>query len=355
MSVGKVSYQSCKMYSTKSLQVEITSLCQAGCIDCNRWRPHQTEHDTQWQINGVHPHMQKYYPLNDWKQHIGSFESIKHIQFCGNMGDPMAHPDIVQICKETKKIFPDIFLDISTNGGLGRLENYLALAGLGVNITFAVDGLEDTNHIYRRGVIWKKVSERFRAFIDAGGSASWQYIVFPHNEHQVSEARKLSKQWGFKNFEVRERFTKEETFDKQIVESSTQPVDLQTRHQEKYYTKQQLSFTYDKNLEQYEDCKIVPGCTVVSEDDWHHPCPQINVDGTLWPCCYTATLPFHISQSTRQWYKSTTSHMQDGWNSLYHHTPEQIISSEWWQEILPTSWKNKTSLICFRHCGECLR
>lgn len=343
------------MYSTKTLQVEITSLCQAGCIDCNRWRLHKDSTSSiQWQLNGVHTHMQKYYPVQDWKKHIGSFESVNQIQFCGNMGDPMAHPEIIEICQETQNIFPNVYLDISTNGGLGRLENYIALAGLGVNITFAMDGLEDTNHIYRRGVSWQKVQERFKAFIQAGGKASWQFVQFPHNEHQIDEARKLSQAWGFNNFELRQRFTKDEEFDALIVSSSDQPVDLQTRHREEKHTVNRMRIDYQKTLREYSDYKVDPGCTAFTGEGWHHPCPQINVDGTLWPCCYTATLPFHVSQSMRQWYRDTTSHLPDDWNSLYHHSPEQIISSEWWQEVLPASWKNKSSLICLRHCGECL-
>ena len=343
------------MYSTKSLQVEITSLCQAGCIDCNRWRPYQTEHDEiQWQLNGVHPHMQKYYPVDDWQQHIASFTGVKHIQFCGNMGDPMAHPDIVSVCESVQKIFPNIFLDISTNAGLGKIENYIGLARLGVNITFAIDGLSDTNHIYRRGVSWQKVKERFSAFINEGGNASWQYIKFPHNEHQIDKAHELAQQWGFKNIEIRDRFTKEESFDRKIVSSSKQAVDLQTRHQEKKNSISQLEFDYKKDLEKYNDYKIIARCTEKSDSDWHHPCPQINVDGTLWPCCYTASLPFHVSQSTRHWFAKTTSHLPEHWNSLYHHSADEIISSEWWQDILPNSWQESTSVVCFQHCGECL-
>ena len=36
-----------------------------------------------------------------------------------------------------------------------------------------------------------------------GGIAQWDYIVFKHNEHQVEEARKLSKELGFFEFQIK--------------------------------------------------------------------------------------------------------------------------------------------------------
>ena len=36
-------------------------------------------------------------------------------------------------------------------------------------VNFSVDGLEDTNHLYRQGVKWEKVEDNMVAFCDAGG------------------------------------------------------------------------------------------------------------------------------------------------------------------------------------------
>ena len=42
--------------------------------------------------------------------------------------------------------------------------------------------------------------ENVDAFIGNGGSAFWEYLVFKHNQHQIEEARLLSKKLGFKKF-----------------------------------------------------------------------------------------------------------------------------------------------------------
>ena len=69
-----------------------------------------------------------------------------------------------------------------------------------MRVAFHIDGLEDTNHLYRKNVLWHQLIENVSAFINAGGRAGWNMIIFKHNEHQVEEARQLSEKMGFSNF-----------------------------------------------------------------------------------------------------------------------------------------------------------
>ena len=57
--------------------------------------------------------------------------------------------------------------------------------------------------MYRRRTDWKTVMRSAESFIEAGGHAEWDFLVFRHNEHQVEEARELAANMGFKNFFVR--------------------------------------------------------------------------------------------------------------------------------------------------------
>jgi len=345
--------------ATRWLQVEISSLCQAGCIDCNRWRPEggseewRPGDETRWLQNSHHHMLNKYYPSQDWSKHIRMFEGVRHLQFCGNMGDPMSHPGILDCCMAVKSHMPDCVIDISTNGGIGRPEHYRQLAMMGVHVTFAVDGLEDTNHIYRRGVDWQMVRDRMTAFIDAGGRAQWQWIEFPHNSHQIDRARELSDLWGFDEFEVRTRFTQDSDFDRSILAASKQAVLLNSKHREPDYSEQYLESMYEEQLEQHSHLRVDPACTHAPDVDYHHPNPHINVDGTLWPCCFTANTPFHTSAPVRHWWKRLTQDLDPDWNSLYHHTPQQIIQSEFWQNLLPKTWEDNTNTVCLIHCGKC--
>ena len=68
---------------------------------------------------------------------------------------------------------------------------------------FGIDGLADTNHIYRKDTNFKKIVENLTAFNQAGGRSIWSFIAFQHNEHQVEEARLLSQQLGCFGFAVK--------------------------------------------------------------------------------------------------------------------------------------------------------
>jgi MoaA/NifB/PqqE/SkfB family radical SAM enzyme len=78
------------------------------------------------------------------------------------------------------------------------------MAKINVSVTFAIDGLEDTNHLYRRNVKWSKLMENVCGFIDAGGNAGWAMLIFKHNESQIEQCRLLSKELGFNSFNIQQ-------------------------------------------------------------------------------------------------------------------------------------------------------
>ena len=68
---------------------------------------------------------------------------------------------------------------------------------------FSIDGLESTNHVYRKNVNWEKLMSNAEAFIAAGGSAHWDMLVYKHNQHQVDAAEQLARDMGFKWFRAK--------------------------------------------------------------------------------------------------------------------------------------------------------
>jgi sulfatase maturation enzyme AslB (radical SAM superfamily) len=123
---------------------------------------------------------------------------------CGNYGDPAAAPECLEIFEYFRSINPDITLGIHSNGSLRNTSWWSQLGKIlsrsGDYGFFSVDGLSDTNHIYRVNTNFAKILENAEAFISAGGQAHWEYLVFEHNEHQVEEARQLASSMGFVNF-----------------------------------------------------------------------------------------------------------------------------------------------------------
>ena len=72
---------------------------------------------------------------------------------------------------------------------------------LAISVFFGIDGTDQKSlEKYRVGSNFKKVQENWRAFIKAGGKATWQFIVFEYNQHLLEQAEQMSKDEGFKNF-----------------------------------------------------------------------------------------------------------------------------------------------------------
>jgi MoaA/NifB/PqqE/SkfB family radical SAM enzyme len=133
-----------------------------------------------------------------------------HLKLSGSHGEPTMAQEVIPMLKWVRSINPNILFQMDTNGSTRTPQWWRELAELFATpknqnnyVAFNIDGLEDTNHIYRRRTVWKKIMENSQAFIDAGGTATWAFLVFEHNEHQVLMARKMAKDMGFTFFQVK--------------------------------------------------------------------------------------------------------------------------------------------------------
>jgi sulfatase maturation enzyme AslB (radical SAM superfamily) len=70
-------------------------------------------------------------------------------------------------------------------------------------VVFSIDGLEDTNQVYRKNVNWSKLMANAEAYIAAGGSAHWDMLVYRHNEHQLDACEQLARDMGFSWFRAK--------------------------------------------------------------------------------------------------------------------------------------------------------
>ena len=180
----------------KDIHLEITSKCQAKCPMCPR------------RISGgpLNPFIKldeitldvfkKWFELDFIKQ-------LDSLFMCGNLGDPIISKDTLEIYQYLREANPNIRLAMHTNGSARDPEWWQRLAQLKVKVTFGIDGLSDTHHLYRISTDFNKIIENARAFITAGGVAKWHMLVFAHNEHQIEEARTMSKQMGFVDFSIK--------------------------------------------------------------------------------------------------------------------------------------------------------
>ena len=175
----------------KLLHVEASTYCNARCPLCPRSL-------YGYKVEGVYPEV--HLTIEKFRECLAKFPERHYVYFNGHLGDPMMNPKIADLAKMT-----GCKTSVTTNGSIGNKATWEDLANNGVEVRFSIDGLEDTNHLYRQDVQWNKIMERVRWFIDAGGHAIWKWIPFKHNIHQKDDTERLSKELGFKEFYVEDQ------------------------------------------------------------------------------------------------------------------------------------------------------
>ena len=254
----------------KVVHLEPTQLCQALCPMCDRTT-----------LDGyVNPKLSNLsLSLEDIKQIFqpSFIQQLDKMYMCGNVGDPMLAPDAIDIAAWFRMHNEDMLISMVTNGGARGTDFWRSIACLLNSVTFSIDGLEDTNHLYRKGVKWKHVMENAQEFIDRGGKAHWAYLVFEHNEHQIEEAHQLSREMGFASFQPKttSRYDRKRKAWQTYLRGKEQGV-LSPPRQEKYQSE-----IYKNNVS-YNDIEIRPKCVERKEI-------FVAADGTVYPCCWAHT------------------------------------------------------------------
>lgn len=176
----------------RAVHFEPSSLCNARCPVCPRFLLGGMKNEKLTETAVSYEQFKNWFTPEFLTQ-------INRFQMCGNYGDPCTTPELVKICEYISSY--NVSTIIHTNGGMRNTEFWSSLAKVdNVRVVFAIDGLSDTNHLYRRGVRWESLMENVKAFISSGGFAQWSLLRFKHNQHQIKEAEELSMQMGFKNF-----------------------------------------------------------------------------------------------------------------------------------------------------------
>ena len=363
----------------RTVHLEITEKCNAACPMCAR------------NINGGED--------NPWLQNaelsltdiITIFpdqfiQQLSHMFMCGNYGDPIVAKDTLKVFKHFRSVNPTIYLSMNTNGSARTKQWWKDLAeviGTDGYVIFSIDGLEDTNYLYRKNTNWDKILENAKSFIDAGGIAHWEYIVFEHNEHQVQEAKRLSEQMGFQKFQVKtsSRFFSSvagstKSYIKTLDRTGTEIVIREPRGAAyaNQFTKEMSSIAEEKEIifptkkvdllgqltpelfnsrskvQQHYDSTPIK-CKVKEEKSIY-----VSAEGILQPCCWVAGQMYnwyHTPKGSQIW--SVINKVGKKNISALDYTIEEILENNYFN-LIEDSW-GKSSCndgklqVCAKTCG----
>ena len=285
-----------RFQNVKIVHLEPTTNCNAACPQCLRTR-------TEFEPNEL--------SLEDVKLLFTPdvLMQLEKIYMCGNYGDPASARQTLEMYEYFRSVNTTLTLGMNTNGGIRFPDWWTRLAKV-MNkpndyVVFSIDGLEDTNHLYRRNVRWSKVMDNAKAFIDAGGSAHWDMLVFEHNKHQVDEAHKLAKDMGFNWF----RAKVSRRFNRFPVDGISQPIE-------------------------FNDTKVLEGhieCSAMKENSIF-----VDASGKVFPCCWQ--VEGNYQPNIVQWFYD----LSENWNnnpdtvckkSCLKNTMGTTFTNQWYREV----------------------
>jgi MoaA/NifB/PqqE/SkfB family radical SAM enzyme len=180
-------------YDSHWLEFALTTYCQAKCRSCARTNQDTGEKESWLELK--HMDIDVFTSTLELSKDL----NISTIQFCGEFGDPMMHPEINKFIDSAMK-FARKSVIINTNGGLRSPDWYTSIVkqyGDKIQIQWAIDGItHDVNWMYREGVDFERAMNNMKAYIEADGEGKWWFIIFEWNWHQIPEARKIANNLG---------------------------------------------------------------------------------------------------------------------------------------------------------------
>jgi len=248
---------------TTGIHIEPTNICTLKCSGCAR-----TLFIDRWP--------------RQWKNHNLDIKATlkfldvdlhnRHILLCGNYGDPIYHPEFLELVESLKK--RGGIIKIVTNGSYRKPEWWQALVEClseTDSVVFSIDGLPENFTKYRQNADWSSILDGINACVASSVKTRWKYIPFSFNQEHIQQTRELSRQLGFDDFYV--------DCSKRFDDSATQqikPADnlVDSQYQNRVEWKKKSAGTVD------------PRC----QNNQEH---FISADGYYSPCCYIADHRFY--------------------------------------------------------------
>jgi hypothetical protein len=330
----------------KKIELEITSNCNAACPGCAR-----TLNKDLLQINSfTFEDLKRIFPA-------GNYSGVE-FKFCGVLGDPIVNPDCLKMIEWL--VYNGGYCEISTNGGYNTADWWTRLGKVAatypgkLHIHFCIDGHKETNHIYRVNTKWNIIERNIAAFASSAPKkhATWIYIVFDHNEHDLELAKTHASSL---NFEFATRTGMRNSYHQWIAnlgKKNSQTKKKITTTGDKEHSKKEVVKSLDDFIKSYksnkvnkkETEKIVNSiiCKYIHEHEIF-----IASNMTMWPCCFLWDSAFKNNENII----NKLEIFEPNWNSLKHHSIAEIQQHPWFQELLAASWDPEHNL----HLTRCIR
>ena len=158
----------------KGINLDITHRCTLECPKClRRSVPTNNLGDLS---------------LDSFKKIISHFDQI---EFCGQISDPIFHPQFIEFLELTK----DKRVFVHTAASHKPMDWYrdAFLANKNATWEFGIDGLPQDSHKYRINQNGEYLFNVMKTGVELGNDIRWQYIIFKYNENDITQAIDLAQ------------------------------------------------------------------------------------------------------------------------------------------------------------------
>jgi len=160
------------------INLDITHRCTLQCQRCNR---------AIFAARGLKVPGEDM-TMENFKKIIDYFEEV---YFCGQISDPIFHPQFIEFLKLLK----GRKTVIHTAASHKKEEWYKKAfeANTDAYWTFGIDGLPKDSHKYRKNQDGEHLFKMACMASKMGLLVKWQYLIFSYNENNIEQARKMAK------------------------------------------------------------------------------------------------------------------------------------------------------------------
>ena len=174
--------------------IDLTYKCNLGCSQCMRNVLEGEDKSAKQKFKDKVSHSSDL-PLKDLDKILDFFDSVG---FCGGLSDPIFYPYIHQLLTKCSKFDYKTYTihTAATQKNIQWYDETFNITPRNVTWVFGLDGLSDTSHIYRKRQNSPLLFDAMMLAAKKNIKVEWQYIVFPYNEHQIDQAKTISKSNG---------------------------------------------------------------------------------------------------------------------------------------------------------------
>ena len=264
----------------KGLHIELTNKCYLKCSKCARTTFIDKFGIDKWDNHDL--------SLNDLKTFLDIDLSELKITLCGVYGDPIYHPELIEIVSWFKE--NNAIVKMDTNGSYKDRywwEQLVSKLTAEDEICFSIDGIPENFTQYRVNGDWESIAVGLQVVGLSDVNSTWKYITFSFNEHDINQAKTLSESFNIKSFKV--KYSDRFDINDDLMPSSSTAVSAQ-------YSSVIVWQNLDNMKRAHQE--IDPKCSNGREH-------FIAADGYYSPCCYVGDWRFYYKS---KFYKNKNSY-----------------------------------------------